>query len=319
MYANEALETPLLTVEEERRLGLLNQQGDETARQRLILSNLRLVVSIASTFSNYGLELADLIALGNSGLIKAVERFDPTQGAKFSTYSSWWIKQAIRRGLTHEAATIRVPAHAQQKARELIKAERQLTTELDREPTLQELSKRVGLTEEQIHHIRKSSASRHTVSLEAPLSADSSERTSTLLSDTLADPNITPTGEALVRNERHQLVRAIVGDRDSLESLPKSLRQLLVFHRSKFTDRELVILTERFGLGSAGETTQTLEQLGSKYGVTRERIRQLEARALSKIKNALEHIDRQRHPELEKIVATAKKEASAQSLKHASV
>lgn len=115
MYSNEALDTPLLTVEEERQLGALNRQNYEYARERLILSNLRLVVSIAKTFSNYGLELSDLIGFGNLGLIKAVNRFDPTRGAKFSTYASWWIKQARRRGLTNDAATVRVPAHKQQR------------------------------------------------------------------------------------------------------------------------------------------------------------------------------------------------------------
>jgi RNA polymerase primary sigma factor len=313
MYSNQALGTPLLTVEEERQLGALNRQNNEYARERLILSNLRLVVSIAKTFSNYGLELPDLIGFGNLGLMKAVDRFDPTRGAKFSTYASWWIKQAIRRGLTNDAATVRVPANAQQKARDLIKVERELTEELDREPTMQELSKRTGLTAEQIQHIRESRASRLTVSLDTPLSGSDSAHNSALLSDTFADPNITPTSEVMIQDERHHVVRAIVGDRDSIESLPESWRPLIEFHRSKFTAQEFDILKNRFGLGSAGGITQTLEELGSKYALTRERIRQLEARALKKFKVALEHIDRERDPALEEIVTAAKRKAIAQA------
>lgn len=313
MYCNEALKTPLLTVEEERRLGVLNQKGDDNARERLILSNLRLVIKIAKDYSDMGLVLEDLIALGNVGLLKAVKRFDPSRGAKFSTYAPWWIKQAIRRGLTNDAATVRVPAHAQQRARDLIKVERELTLKLDREPTIQELSKRFGLTEEQIQNIRDSKASRSTVSLDTPLSGSDSAHNSALLSDTFADSNITPTSEVMIQDERHHVVRAIVGDRDSIESLPESWRPLIEFHRSKFTAQEFDILKNRFGLGSAGGITQTLEQLGSKYALTRERIRQLEARALKKFKVALEHIDRERDPALEEIVTAAKRKAIAQA------
>lgn len=276
-------------------------------------------MSIAKNFSNYGLALPDLIGFGNLGLIKAVDRFDPTRGAKFSTYASWWIKQAIRRGLTNDAATVRVPAHAQQKARDLIKVARELTEELDREPTMQELSKRTGLTAKQIQHIRESRASRLTVSLDTPLSGGGSERNSTLLADTFADPNITPTSEVMIQEERHHVVRALVGDTNSLEGLPESWRPLIAFHRSQFTARELYILKSRFGLGSASGRTQTLGQIGSKYGLTRERIRQLEARALNKVEAALKHIDKQRDPALEEIVTAAKREAVAQSLGQAPV
>lgn len=306
LYLEEASETPLLSLEEEHRLGVLNMEGDEDARQRLIKSNLLLVVSLAKEFSGFGLELSDLIALGNVGLMRAVDRFDPDRGAKFSTYASWWIKQSIRRGLTNDAATVRVPAHVHQKARDLIKAERELATKLHREPTIQELSQRVGLTEEQIKYRLQSRQARNTVPLDAPLSGDSSDRGGTSLSDTLADPNVVATSEVMVQDERYMVVRAILGDTKAQSAFSDELRPLLDFYRGKFKEREIDILNKRFGIGGANGRIKTLEEIGVEYRLTRERIRQLEARALNKFRRAFEHIDRERDRDVEALVAASR-------------
>lgn len=303
LYLKEASETPLLTPIEEFQVGVLNAEGNEDARQRLIKSNLLLVVSVAKDFRDFGLDFTDLIALGNIGLMRAVDKFDPHRGARFATYASWWIRQAIMRGLTNDSTTIRLPAHRHQQVRELMKAERELTDRLEREPSVEELALHLGISEEQVKHRFQAAHVRATVPLDGPLSTDPS-RESASLNDTLPDPNVVVASEAMVRQEQRNLVLAILGDRTAFATISEGLRPLVSLHQARFKEREIDVLTKRFGLGRA--KGKTLEEIGSEYHVTRERIRQVEARALMKFKRALEHIDRARDREAEAVLAALK-------------
>ena len=256
MYLKEIGKISLLSLEEEQELSKRVAEGDEKAKNILAESNLRLVVSIAKRYVGRGLLFLDLIQEGNIGLMKAVEKFDYGKGYKFSTYATWWIRQAITRALADQARTIRVPVHMVEKINKMARIERQMTLELNREPTDQELSKKMGLSVEKIAEIRK--ISQDPVSLETPIGEEDDSH----LGDFLAD-------ERTMSPE----------DFATYEILKDELRQVL----DTLTTREKEVLELRFGLFDG--SSHTLEEVGKKFKVTRERIRQIEAKALRKLRH----------------------------------
>lgn len=263
LYLRQIGEYPLITVEEEVVLASRIKKGDQEARHKMVRSNLRLVVKIARDYSNFGLPLLDLISEGNIGLMKAVERFDPQKGGKLSTYAAWWIKQSIKRALANQSKTIRLPVHLVDKIAKLRRVSAQLTEELGREPTDQELAEEVGMAEAKVAAL-KSAAIRPT-SLDQPISDDDS----TALGDIIGDDQAFDPYEIL----RDKDLRDEVGD----------LLDVL-------DERERKIINCRFGLD--GQKTKTLEEVGVKFGVTRERIRQLQNIALRKLRRALSKKER---------------------------
>ena len=256
MYLKEIGKISLLSLEEEQELSKRVAEGDEKAKNILAESNLRLVVSIAKRYVGRGLLFLDLIQEGNIGLMKAVEKFDYGKGYKFSTYATWWIRQAITRALADQARTIRVPVHMVETINKMARIERQMTLELNREPTDQELSKKMGLSVEKIAEIRK--ISQDPVSLETPIGEEDDSH----LGDFLAD-------ERTMSPE----------DFATYEILKDELRQVL----NTLTTREKEVLELRFGLFDG--SSHTLEEVGKKFKVTRERIRQIEAKALRKLRH----------------------------------
>ena len=256
MYLKEIGKISLLTLEEEQELSKKVAEGDEKAKKRLAESNLRLVVSIAKRYVGRGRLFLDLIQEGNIGLMKAVEKFDYGKGYKFSTYATWWIRQAITRALADQARTIRVPVHMVETINKMARIERQMTLELNREPTDQELSKKMGLSVEKIAEIRK--ISQDPVSLETPIGEEDDSH----LGDFLAD-------ERTMSPE----------DFATYEILKDELKQVL----NTLTVREKEVLELRFGLFDG--SSHTLEEVGKKFKVTRERIRQIEAKALRKLRH----------------------------------
>ena len=256
MYLKEIGKISLLSLEEEQELSKRVAEGDEQAKNILAESNLRLVVSIAKRYVGRGLLFLDLIQEGNIGLMKAVEKFDYDKGYKFSTYATWWIRQAITRALADQARTIRVPVHMVETINKMARIERQMTLELNREPTDQELSKKMGLSVEKIAEIRK--ISQDPVSLETPIGEEDDSH----LGDFLAD-------ERTMSPE----------DFATYEILKDELRQVL----DTLTTREKEVLELRFGLFDG--SSHTLEEVGKKFKVTRERIRQIEAKALRKLRH----------------------------------
>jgi len=259
LYMREVGEVPLLTREEEVKLAARIKRGDKKAREHMIRANLRLVVKIARQYEGLGLPLLDLINEGNIGLMKAVERFDPAKGGKLSTYSSWWIKQSIRRGLANQGKTIRLPVHVADKIYHLRLAELRLQELLGREPTEEELAQELNTTPRRIAALR--TAAIRPASLDAPLGdADSSRLGEVVPDETAANP-----AESLERRTTTAKVLELV------DRLP---------------DREASILRYRFGLDGGSE--KTLEEVGKKFGVTRERIRQLQNLALGKLRQMLE-------------------------------
>ena len=256
MYLKEIGKISLLSLEEEQELSKRVAEGDEKAKNILAESNLRLVVSIAKRYVGRGLLFLDLIQEGNIGLMKAVEKFDYGKGYKFSTYATWWIRQAITRALADQARTIRVPVHMVETINKMARIERQMTLELNREPTDQELSKKMGLSVEKIAEIRK--ISQNPVSLETPIGEEDDSH----LGDFLAD-------ERTMSPE----------DFATYEILKDELRQVL----DTLTTREKEVLELRFGLFDG--SSHTLEEVGKKFKVTRERIRQIEAKALRKLRH----------------------------------
>ena len=256
MYLKEIGKISLLSLEEEQELSTRVAEGDEKAKNILAESNLRLVVSIAKRYVGRGLLFLDLIQEGNIGLMKAVEKFDYGKGYKFSTYATWWIRQAITRALADQARTIRVPVHMVETINKMARIERQMTLELNREPTDQELSKKMGLSVEKIAEIRK--ISQDPVSLETPIGEEDDSH----LGDFLAD-------ERTMSPE----------DFATYEILKDELKQVL----NTLTVREKEVLELRFGLFDG--SSHTLEEVGKKFKVTRERIRQIEAKALRKLRH----------------------------------
>jgi len=256
MYLKEIGRIPLLTPEEEVELAKRMEQGDEEAKRRLCESNLRLVVSIAKRYVGRGMLFLDLIQEGNLGLIKAVEKFDYRKGYKFSTYATWWIRQAITRAIADQARTIRIPVHMVETINKLIRVSRGLLQELGREPTAEEIAKEMDISEEKVREIIK--IAQEPVSLETPIGEEEDSHLGDFIEDHDAKA---PAEEASFTLLREQLDEV-------LETL---------------TDREQKVLRLRFGLDDG--RARTLEEVGRKFGVTRERIRQIEAKTLRKLRH----------------------------------
>lgn len=256
MYLKEIGRINLLTPDEEFEYAKLAEQGDEYAKRMLAESNLRLVVSIAKRYVGRGMLFLDLIQEGNIGLMKAVDKFDPTKGYKFSTYATWWIRQAITRAIADQARTIRVPVHMVETINKLARVQRQLTQELNREPTDEEIAKKLGITIDKVREVYK--ISQDPVSLETPIGEEEDSH----LGDFIKD-------ERTMSPEEYATV----------ELLKEELSGVLL----TLTDREERVLRLRFGLDDG--QCRTLEEVGQIFGVTRERIRQIEAKALRKLRH----------------------------------
>ncbi|MCR5790229.1 MAG: RNA polymerase sigma factor RpoD [Lachnospiraceae bacterium] len=256
MYLKEIGKVPLLTGEEEIELAMRMENGDEEAKKRLAEANLRLVVSIAKRYMGRGMLFLDLIQEGNLGLIKAVEKFDYRKGYKFSTYATWWIRQAITRAIADQARTIRIPVHMVETINKLIRVNRQLLQELGREPTPEETAAEMGLPVERVREILK--ISQEPVSLETPIGEEEDSH----LGDFIQDDNVPVPAEAA-----------------AFTLLKEQLSEVL----QTLTDREQKVLELRFGLKDG--RARTLEEVGKEFNVTRERIRQIEAKALRKLRH----------------------------------
>lgn len=256
MYLKEIGRINLLTSDEEFEYAKRAEEGDEEAKRLLAESNLRLVVSIAKRYVGRGMLFLDLIQEGNIGLMKAVDKFDPTKGYKFSTYATWWIRQAITRAIADQARTIRVPVHMVETINKLARVQRQLTQELNREPTDEEIAKKLGISIEKVREVYK--ISQDPVSLETPIGEEDDSH----LGDFIADErNMGPEEYA------------------TIEMLKEELQGVL----GTLTEREEKVLRLRFGLDDG--QCRTLEEVGQIFGVTRERIRQIEAKALRKLRH----------------------------------
>ncbi|MDR3643074.1 MAG: sigma-70 family RNA polymerase sigma factor [Candidatus Doudnabacteria bacterium] len=261
MYLREIGKVPLLTGNEEVELAKRVEKGDVAARKKLTEANLRLVVSIAKKYMGRNLGLLDLIQEGNLGLFRAVEKFDWTKGYKFSTYATWWIRQAITRALADQSRTIRIPVHMVETLNKYAQAERSLVQDLGREPLPEEIAAEMGIEVEKVYHLKK--ISQETVSIDSPVGEDDGEDSS--LGDFIVDEDTTKPNEVAGRQILKEYVGNILNDLDP---------------------REQKILRMRFGLEDG--VTHTLEEVGEEFGVTRERIRQIESKALERIR---EHID----------------------------
>ncbi len=258
LYLREISKTELLTPAEEVQLAARIKKGDKKARAHMIRANLRLVVKIAQDYANYGLPLADLISEGNIGLMKAVERFDPKKRGKLSTYSSWWIKQSIKRALANQSKTIRLPVHMVDKIARMRRISAILSEELGREPTQDELAEELGIPHKKLALLER--AAKRPTSLNAPVHDDDSAE----FSDIIGDEHAVNPFEALDNKNMY-------GELDDLLDV--------------LDEREHRIIDARFGLD--GKTPMTLEEVGVEFGVTRERIRQLQNIALEKMRKAL--------------------------------
>ncbi len=256
MYLKEIGKVPLLSAEEEIELAQRMEQGDQEARKRLAEANLRLVVSIAKRYVGRGMLFLDLIQEGNLGLIKAVEKFDYRKGYKFSTYATWWIRQAITRAIADQARTIRIPVHMVETINKLIRVSRQLLQKLGREPSPEEIAEEMGMPPERVREILK--ISQEPVSMETPIGEEEDSH----LGDFIEDDNVPAPAEAA----------AFV-----------LLKEQLVEVLGTLTDREQKVLRLRFGLDDG--RARTLEEVGKEFNVTRERIRQIEAKALRKLRH----------------------------------
>ena len=256
MYLKEIGKVPLLSAEEEIELAKRMELGDQEAKKRLAEANLRLVVSIAKRYVGRGMLFLDLIQEGNLGLIKAVEKFDYRKGYKFSTYATWWIRQAITRAIADQARTIRIPVHMVETINKLIRVQRQLLQELGREPYPEEIAKEMNLPVDRVREIQK--ISQEPVSLETPIGEEEDSH----LGDFIQDDNVPVPAEAA-----------------AFTLLKEQLSEVL----GTLTDRERKVLELRFGLDDG--RARTLEEVGKEFNVTRERIRQIEAKALRKLRH----------------------------------
>lgn len=273
VYMREIMKRDLLTPEEEIELAARIAKGDEKARTRMIESNLRLVVKIAKDYSNYGLPLVDLISEGNLGLIRAVEKFDPQKGGKLSTYAAWWIKQSIKRALANQSKTVRLPVHLVDKLARVRRISALMAADLGRDPTDSELSEELGIPREKLALLLQ--AAKQPRSIDEPTHDDSAASFGELLADERAvDPF-----ESLAQK----------GNLDGLDDVLESLNE-----------RETEIIGSRFGLN--GKRILTLEEIGRNFGVSRERIRQIQNAALSKMRTALARKNKIAPPKLTKSV-----------------
>ena len=258
LYLREIGKTPLLTIEEEITLAARIKKGDKEARTHMITANLRLVVKIAHDYANIGLPLLDLVSEGNIGLMKAVERFDPAKGGKLSTYAAWWIKQSIKRALANQSKTIRLPVHLVDKIAKIKRVSNSMSEMLGREPTDEELAEEVGINASKLTQLR--TVSIRPASLDAPMNDEEGTEFGAIVGDDAAvDPS-----ENLSDKNMQEEIAELLGVLDP---------------------RELKIINSRFGLD--GGRAKTLEEVGQRFGVTRERIRQLQNIALAKLRRAL--------------------------------
>ena len=256
MYLKEIGTVPLLTAEEEMELARRKQAGDEKAKKKLIEANLRLVVSIAKRYTGRGMSFLDLVQEGNLGLIKGVEKFDPEKGFKLSTYATWWIRQSVTRALADQARTIRVPVHMVETINKMSKMQRKLTLELGYEPSVAELAKALDMTEEKVMEIMQ--IAREPASLETPIGEEDDSN----LGDFVADNNVLTPEDNVESVMLREHIDALLGD---------------------LKERERQVIVLRFGLEDGHP--RTLEEVGREFKVTRERIRQIEAKALRKLRN----------------------------------
>lgn len=258
LYLREIGKIPLLSPEEEAELAQRVVKGDKKAKDKMVEANMRLVVSIAKRYSGRGLDLLDLIQEGNTGLLRAVEKFDPEKGFKFSTYATWWIRQAITRAIADQARTIRIPVHMVETINKVLRASRKLTQELNREPTIEEIAKDMDMEIEKVEYVMR--IKQDIASLDASVGRDGEDEDSVL-------------GDFVEDEER-------ISPEDSAAN--QLLKEQIASILSTLSEREQKIIKLRFGIG--GGRPHTLEEVGAEFSVTRERIRQIEAKALSKLR-----------------------------------
>jgi len=258
MYLREIGKIPLLTQEEELELANRAVKGDKTAKDKLAEANMRLVVSIAKRYGGRGLDFLDLIQEGNTGLLRAVEKFDPDKGFKFSTYATWWIRQAITRAIADQARTIRIPVHMVETINKVLRTTRRLTQELNREPTNEEIAEAMGMDVDKIEYVMR--IKQDIASLDASVGRDGDDEESVL-------------GDFVEDSERDS-----PEDATANQILKEQIAEIL----TTLSEREQKIIRLRFGIG--GGRPHTLEEVGNEFSVTRERIRQIEAKALSKLR-----------------------------------
>lgn len=258
MYLREIGKIPLLTQEEELELANRAVKGDKKAKDKLAEANMRLVVSIAKRYGGRGLDFLDLIQEGNTGLLRAVEKFDPDKGFKFSTYATWWIRQAITRAIADQARTIRIPVHMVETINKVLRTTRRLTQELNREPTNEEIAEAMGMDVDKIEYVMR--IKQDIASLDASVGRDGDDEESVL-------------GDFVEDSERDS-----PEDATANQILKEQIAEIL----TTLSEREQKIIRLRFGIG--GGRPHTLEEVGNEFSVTRERIRQIEAKALSKLR-----------------------------------
>jgi RNA polymerase primary sigma factor len=258
LYLREIGKIPLLNAEEELALAKKVVTGDKKSKDKMAEANMRLVVSIAKRYSGRGLDFLDLIQEGNTGLLRAVEKFDPEKGFKFSTYATWWIRQAITRAIADQARTIRIPVHMVETINKLLRTQRRMTQELNREPTIEELGKELEMEPEKVEYVMK--IKQDITSLDAGVGRDGDDEDS-VLRDFIEDEDSATPEESAAQQLLKEQVQAIL---------------------STLSDREQKIIKMRFGLENG--KSHTLEEVGQEFAVTRERIRQIEAKALAKLR-----------------------------------
>lgn len=258
LYLREIGKIPLLTPEEEQDLALKIVEGNKKAKDKMVEANMRLVVSIAKRYSGRGLDLLDLIQEGNTGLLRAVEKFDPDKGFKFSTYATWWIRQAITRAIADQARTIRIPVHMVETINKVLRTTRKLTTELNREPTTEEIAKELDMDADKVEYVMR--IKQDIASLDASVGRDGDDEDSVLGDFVEDEERVSPEDSAATQILKEELAKIL----------------------ATLSEREQKIIKMRFGIG--GERPHTLEEVGAEFSVTRERIRQIEAKALSKLR-----------------------------------
>ena len=259
LYLREIGKIPLLNAEEELALAQKVVAGDKKAKDKMAEANMRLVVSIAKRYSGRGLDFLDLIQEGNTGLLRAVEKFDPDKGFKFSTYATWWIRQAITRAIADQARTIRIPVHMVETINKLLRTQRRMTQELNREPTIDELARELDMEPEKVEYVIKIKQDIH--SLDAGVGRDGDDDSESVLGDFIEDEDATSPEEAAANQLLKERVAGVL---------------------SALTEREQKIIKMRFGIDDG--KNHTLEEVGQEFSVTRERIRQIEAKALAKLR-----------------------------------